>query len=218
MLQNKTVHDMCYRMYAAWMYLSCLFSFWRIKRKNRTREKQQHIYSTTNQPGTSSFLFWLAKTYYACWLILKNGKGKLIKENSTQHVNYCTRERLEVLRQCKSIAPIQIMHSMGNGNGVCWCRAHGLKLPPDWWKWSVRVGANLQGAGNKQGTNGGHSCGGKGPIVRPSTLTLFRYSKDGHCAIFSCVSPRCCRHWRASDKFHTCTRLCPPDRGSSCGE
>lgn len=35
---------------------------------------------------------------------------------------------------------------------------------------------------------------GKGPIVRPSTLTLFRYSKDGHCAIFSCVSPRCCRH------------------------
>lgn len=55
-------------------------------------------------------------------------------------------------------------------------------------------GANLQGAGNKQGTNGGHSCGGKGPIVRPSTLTLFRYSTDGHCAIFSCVSPRCCRH------------------------
>lgn len=36
--------------------------------------------------------------------------------------------------------------------------------------------------------------GGEGPIVRPSTLTLFRYSKDGHCAIFSCVSPRCCRH------------------------
>lgn len=36
--------------------------------------------------------------------------------------------------------------------------------------------------------------GGKGLIVRPSTLTLFRYSKDGHCAIFSCVSPRCCRH------------------------
>lgn len=62
-------------------------------------------------------------------------------------------------------------------------------------KLNVRVGANLQGAGNKQGTNGGHSWGeGKGPIVRPSTLTLFRYSKDGHCAIFSCVSPRCCRH------------------------
>lgn len=57
------------------------------------------------------------------------------KKNSTQHVNYCTRERLEVLRQCKSIAPIQIMHSMGDGDGgggvggVCWCRAHGLKLP-----------------------------------------------------------------------------------------
>lgn len=158
MLQHKTVHDMCYRMYAAWMYLSCLFSFWRIKRKNRTREKQQHIYSTTNQPGTGSSFFWLAKTYYACWLSLKNGKGKLKKENSTQHVNYCTRERLEVLRQCKSIAPIQIMHSMGNGNGVCWCRAHGLELPPGWRKWSVGVGANLQGAGNKQGTNGGHSC------------------------------------------------------------
>lgn len=27
MSQNKTVHDMCHRMYAAWMYLSCLFSF-----------------------------------------------------------------------------------------------------------------------------------------------------------------------------------------------
>lgn len=55
---------------------------------------------------------------------------KTQKENCTQHVNYCTRERLEVLRQCNSIAPIQIMHSMVNGNRVCWCRAHGLQLPP----------------------------------------------------------------------------------------
>lgn len=36
-------------------------------------------------------------------------KGK-VKRKSIQHVNYCTRERLEVLRQCNSIAPIQIMH------------------------------------------------------------------------------------------------------------
>lgn len=104
------------------------------------REKQQHIYSTTNQPGTSSFLFsflfWLAKNIL-CMLTnsLKwKAKENSIKGNSTQHVNYCTRERLEVLRQCKSIAPIQIMHSMGNENKVCWCRAHGLRLPPVWWK------------------------------------------------------------------------------------
>lgn len=146
------------------MDVSCFISFWRIKRKKTEQEKNSNTFTQqlTNQ-GQVLFFFLLAKTYYACWLILKNGKGKLKKENSTQHVNYCTRERLEVSLQCKSIAPIQIMHSMGNENWVCWCRAHGLKLPPDWRKWSVRVGAILQGAGHKQGTNGGHSCGGKVP-------------------------------------------------------
>lgn len=81
---------------------------------------------------------------------------KTQKENCTQHVNYCTRERLEVLRQCNNIAPIQIMHSMVNGNRVCWCRAHGLQLSPGE-SCVLGVGANLQGAKNKQGTDGGHS-------------------------------------------------------------
>lgn len=171
-IKSKTVPCPCYNTK---LYMICVtecmqhgvsfLSFLFLKNKKEKTEQEKNSNTFTQQLTNQGqvLFFWLAKTYYACWLILKNGKGKLKKENSTQHVNYCTRERLEVLRQCKSIAPIQIMHSMGNGDGVCWCRAHGLKLLPGWQKLSVRVGANLQGSWNKQGTNCGHSCGEKVP-------------------------------------------------------
>lgn len=63
----------------------------------------------------------------------KNWNNSEKKKNCTQHVNYCTRERLQVLRQCKSIAPIQIMHSMGDGDGVGGVKGRGGVLVQSTW-------------------------------------------------------------------------------------
>lgn len=136
-------------------FLDFFFLFlksWRKKRKKKTdQEKNSNTFTQqlTNQGRVlfSCFFFLDLAKNILCMLTNsfqnvflkkrrknKNQNNSERKKNCTQHVNYCTRERLQVLRQCKSIAPIQIMHSMGDGGGggvggVCWCRAHGLKLP-----------------------------------------------------------------------------------------
>lgn len=73
------------------MQHGCFFSLLIFWIKNRTR-KQQHIYSTTNQPGT--ILFFKNSQNISC--MLSNYQKRERKRKNTQHVNYCTRERLEV--------------------------------------------------------------------------------------------------------------------------
>lgn len=110
--------------------------------------------------------------------------GKTIKEKRKENtiVNYCTRERLEVLRQCNGIAPIQIMHSTGNGDGVCWRRAHGPsfhqlggisvgdKSTGGWLGLRCRGGRGRREGGGKRGTDvaGGKNSPRKSGAATPT--------------------------------------------------
>lgn len=108
-----------------------VFSLFKIKKTDQ--EKHQHIYSTTNQPGTNSFFFFFFLISQNILCMLSNyqkwekGKFQQIKKKEKQKYTTCKllhKRKARSLRQCNSIAPIQIMHSTGNGNEGCRCTAH----------------------------------------------------------------------------------------------